>query len=223
MKTYILILVASVVFLYNVGPIHAESLFKVKRKDQVTQDWEIHVDYPLFDQLESKELQVKVNESITNKLDHQLDMVQRSANETSGAPILYYEETDVYKEDNFYSVVMTSHFTKGNQYDSSVTSINFENRQGEDLLPLDELVYMDKLNKEVRRKMAEDPEMYLTESFNEVRKDMAYYIEDDRLVLVFNKYEIAAGVHGTPQLHIALKDIEKEREEENSAPLPRVI
>lgn len=223
MKRYVLIVLAGFVFFQVMPTVHAESLFQIKRKDQVTQDWEIHVDYPLFDQLRNKELQDKVNDSITDKLDHQFEMVRRGADETNGAPILYYEESDVYSENDFYSVVMTSHLTKGNEYTSSVTSINFENGSRSELLPLKEIVRMDALNKEVRRKIAQDPETYLTKQFKEVRGDTAYYVEENHLVLIFNKYEIAAGVHGTPQIQIPLEFVEKKREDVNKAPLPSIV
>ncbi|TGB04005.1 DUF3298 and DUF4163 domain-containing protein [Halobacillus salinus] len=223
MKRYVLIMVASLMFLQLAPTVHAESLFQIKRKDQVTQDWEIHVDYPLFDQLQNKELQDKVNNSITSKLDHQFDMVKQGADETNGAPILYYEESDVYAEEEFYSVVMTSHLTTGNEHTSSVTSVNFENGKKSDLLPLKEMVHMDVLNKEVRRIIAQDPETYLTKQFKEVREDTAYYIEEEHLVLVFNKFEIAAGVHGTPQIQIPLDRIEKEREDPYKAPIPSTV
>ncbi|MCA0971828.1 DUF3298 and DUF4163 domain-containing protein [Halobacillus litoralis] len=219
-KRLILLVIIGVIVLQQAPSVHSESLFQIKRKDQVTQDWEIHVDYPIFDQLKNKELQNKVNHSITSKLDRQFDMVQRGADETHNGPILYYEESDVYMEKDFYSVVMTSHVSRNDQNHSSVSSINFENGKRSELLPLTEVVYMDELNKEVNRIMAQDVETYSSDTFDKVREDTAFYIEDNHLVLIFNKFEVAAGVQGTPQMQIPLDAVKRVEEDVPKAPLP---
>ncbi|RWZ51293.1 DUF3298 domain-containing protein [Halobacillus fulvus] len=218
MKQILIIIISIFVMLASGMGVSAEqSSFQVKRKNHITQDWEVHVNYPEFDQLENEELQQQVNERIISKLDQQLKMVKRSANQVIGIPILYYEESSVVEEEGFYSVVMTSNISKGEQYNTTVTSINFDSKS---IKRLEDFVYMDKLNQEIKRAIAQDPDTYFTEKFQEVRKDTAYYVKNEKLILVFNKYEVAAGVHGTPEVEVNLEDIKKE--ETPKAPLPRV-
>ncbi|WP_394219641.1 RsiV family protein [Halobacillus trueperi] len=198
----------------------AESEYKIVHKDKVTEDWEVHVDYPRFEHLDSKDLQDTVNFQIVQKLEDTLRDVKRGAGEMMGVPYLYYEETSVFKEKTFYSVVMTSHISRGNRYNSTVTSINFQDDRGGSIKKLKDLVYIDRLNKEVKKALEADPEMYLQEPFAGVRDNTAFYVKDEHLVLVFNKFEIAAGVHGTPEISIPLKGILKEELEKKVPPLP---
>ncbi|KHE69583.1 RsiV family protein [Halobacillus sp. BBL2006] len=222
----LLITIMSFFLMSSGGWVHAdaESLYQIRHKDQITQDWEIHAEYPLFDQLESKDLQKKVNTMIVQKLERTFRDVQREASEVMGFPVLYYEETAVYKNKEFYSVVMTTNITRGDQYNSQVTSINFSDEPGGDIHALKDFVHMDRLNKEVRAQLAQDQETYKFHNFNGVRDTTAFYVNKDKLVLVFNKYEIAAGVHGTPEIEIPLEKVKKEEKTDKTyAPLPPIV
>lgn len=221
MKRLMCLLVISMIFLHHGVNVHAESLFQVKRKDQVTQDWEIHLEYPLFDQMEDKKLQQKVNDKIVEKLDRQMQMVHNEANEVYGFPILYYEETNVIKDSTMFSVIMTSHISKGDQYRSSVTSVNFSPEEGE-VKSLEDVVFIDRLNDQVKKAMAQDKEMYKLQKFSGVRENTAFYIKNKKIVLIFNKYEVAAGVYGTPEVVVSLDSVKKEQADNTHAPFPSI-
>ncbi|MGI8314972.1 DUF3298 domain-containing protein [Halobacillus mangrovi] len=221
-----LLLIAIISFLlFNQGGlVHAESLYQIRHKDQITQDWEIHADYPLFDHLENKELQEKVNMKIVLKLKNTLRSVQREASEVMGFPILYYEESSVFKNKEFYSVVMTTNISKGDQYHSRVTSINFSDEPGGEIHSLKDYVHMDRLNKEVKAQMAQDKDTFNLQNFTEVREDTAFYVNEGKLVLVFNKYEVAAGVHGTPEIEVSLEKVKKkEKTDKTYAPILPIV
>lgn len=220
MKLWLIVFLALTMLFNQSQAVAAVSQYKIVHKDQVAEDWEVHVDYPLFDGLESKGLQDTVNHQIVQKLEDTFRRVKRGAGEMMGIPYLYYEETSVYKEKNFYSVVMTSHISRGERYNSTVTSINFNDERGGSVKKLKELVHIDRLNKEVKKFLEADPDMYLQEPFAGVRDNTAFYLEDDKIVLVFNKFEVAAGVHGTPEVPIPMEGILKEDVGKKQAPLP---
>lgn len=220
MKTFSILFIVLGLFFVPIQAVGAESQYKIVHKDQVTEDWEVHVDYPLFERLESEELQDTVNTQIVQKLEDTFRSVKRGANETMGVPYLYYEETAVFKKEHFYSVVMTSHITRGNRYNSTVTSINFDDVNGGSVKSLKEVFHIDRLNKEVKKTLESDPDTYLQEPFAGVRDNTAFYLQEDQLVLVFNKFEVAAGVHGTPEIVIPLDGLLKEDFHKRQPPLP---
>ncbi|CDQ20390.1 Protein of unknown function [Halobacillus karajensis] len=200
--------------------ISAESPYKIIHKDKVTEEWELHVDYPLFERLESEDLQDTVNQQIVQKLEDTFRNIKRGSGKMVGVPYLYYEETSIVKEKAFYSVVMTSHISRGNRYNSTVTSINFSDEIGGSVKQLKDMVYIDKLNKKVEKALEADPDMYDQKPFAGVRDNTAFYVKDNQIVLVFNKFEIAAGVHGTPEISIPLKGLLKEDLQKKQPPLP---
>ncbi|WJE16645.1 DUF3298 domain-containing protein [Halobacillus sp. ACCC02827] len=220
MKRLNVALLAIVFFLLYSTGVAAESQYKIVHKDQVTEGWEIHVDYPLFEQLENKAIQERVNNDIIDKLEEKFRMVKRGAGESIGIPYLYYEETIVYEEKEFFSVVMTSHISRGDRYNSTVSSVNFVDGAAGEIRPLKEVVHMDRLNKAVEKIIQSDPDTYFQKTFRGVRDNTAYYLQKDKIVLVFNKYEVAPGVFGTPEMSIPLKGMKKEHPKEKRAPVP---
>ncbi|MBH0231125.1 RsiV family protein [Halobacillus yeomjeoni] len=214
-------IILSLLIIGNTISVEAESLYKIRHKDKITQDWEIHVDYPLFEHLKNKTLQEEVNREIVQKLEHTFRNIRREASEFVGFPVLYYEESTVYKQDDYYSVVMNTSITRGEQYHSTVSSVNFIDSADGKITSLKDLVHMDILNGEVRKVMAQDRDTFLYHKFNGVRENTAFYITEGQLVLVFNKYEVAAGVHGNPEIRIELKRVlKKEDAGETYAPFP---
>lgn len=202
--------------------VSAESLYKIMHKDKVAEDWEVHADYPLFTNLENEELQNIVNHRIIQKLEHTAGRVQKGAADFTGVPYLYYEESAVYQEKNFYSVIMTSHISRGNRYNSTVTSVNFEDRTGGEVKKLQDLFDMGKLNKEVKKVLDADPDLRAEQPFAGVRENTAFYIKDEHLVLIFNKFEVAAGVHGTPEVPVPIKGLLKTEINAPQVPIPSV-
>ncbi|UOQ92607.1 DUF3298 and DUF4163 domain-containing protein [Halobacillus shinanisalinarum] len=214
-----------VLFIMYSSNIFAEgSLYSIKHKDKVKQDYEIHIDYPVFNGLPNEKLQEEVNNKVSNKLENTVREVKRVAEQSTGFPVLYYEEEEVIEDDKMISIVMTSNISRGNNYNSTVSSINFENGDNGRILTLEDVVEMPSLNQEVKKQMANEPDTYFHQSFNSVREDTAFYINGEQIILVFNKYEIAPGVYGTPEISIPLDRVRKDQSsKETNVPLPQII
>ncbi|MFC7063077.1 DUF3298 and DUF4163 domain-containing protein [Halobacillus seohaensis] len=203
---------------------YGESVYNIQHKDHVRQDYEIHIDFPDFDGLDNKKLEEEVNREIRDKLDKTIKEVKKVGGDSIGFPVLYYEESLVIEDDEIYSVVMTSNITRGNQYQTSVKSINFENHQNGVFLDLKDVAHMDKLNQEVRKKLSSEPDTFDAQSFSGIREDTAFYISGGKITLVFNKYEIASGVYGTPEISIPYDLVKKEKpQHKKSVPVPKVV
>ncbi|UOR13343.1 DUF3298 and DUF4163 domain-containing protein [Halobacillus amylolyticus] len=212
-------------FLVYSSNIFAEgSLYSIKHKDKVMQDYEIHIDYPVFNGLPNEKLQEQVNKKVSNKLEDTVREVKRVAEQSTGFPVLYYEEEEVIEDDKMISVVMTSNISRGNNYNSTVRSINFSNGDNGRVITLKDVVKMPLLNQEVKKQMANEPDTYFHQSFNSVREDTAFYINGEQLVLIFDKYEIAPGVYGTPEISVPLEKVRKNQSsKETNVPFPQII
>nr|WP_255437742.1 RsiV family protein [Thalassobacillus sp. CUG 92003] len=138
-----------------------------------------------------------------------------------GFPIFYYGETEVVKDIDFYSVLLTSNISWENHYQSQVKSFNFFNKPEATIATLEELTNFEKLTEEVKRELAKDPEVYNVKDFKTLREDTAYYLKDGDIVLVFNKYEIAPGVYGNPEITIPYSRVKAKmpKVQENEGPL----
>ncbi|MFC7320229.1 RsiV family protein [Halobacillus campisalis] len=203
---------------------YADSAYSIRHKDHIRQDYEIHVDFPNFDGLKNKHLEEEVNEEIKSVLEKSINQTQKAGEESVGFPVLYYGESIVVEEEQFYSVVMTANITRGNQYHSTVRSINFENEKDGVFLTLDEVAHLDKLNEQVKKKLVSDPETFNAQGFQGIRKDTAFYIKGKKLTLVFDKYEIASGVFGTPEITIPYDLVEKDKPlHKKTVPVPKVV
>ncbi len=222
MKRFLGLLLVCVFIIGLSNPLQASSRYGIKHKDQVNQDWEVHVDYPVFEALKNRQLQKEINEKIIQKLEDTSSEIRGAAEEMTGFPVLYYEEAAVYREKQLYSVVLTSHISRGNNYTSTVTSLNFYDRDRGKVLTLNELFEMDELNKQVKKELAKEPDTYFVKTFSSVRPNTAFYIRGDMLNLVFNKFEIAPGVYGTPEIQIPLKRLKEKDTEKAHAPFPSI-
>ncbi|GGF23312.1 hypothetical protein GCM10010954_22610 [Halobacillus andaensis] len=221
MRKLLLLLMAMMVFAL---PVKAESVYSIQHKDHIRQDYEIHIDFPNFDGLVNKKLEEEVNKGIKEEIDATMKQVKRAGENSTGFPVLYYGESSVIEEKEMISVILTSNITRGDYYESSVSSINFENEKDGIFLKLEDVAHIDKLNQEVQKKFSSDPETFNIQSFQGVRKDTAYYIKDEKLTLVFNKHEVAAGVFGTPEISIPYHLVKKEKpQHKKSVPVPKTV
>ncbi|WP_079526663.1 DUF3298 and DUF4163 domain-containing protein [Halobacillus hunanensis] len=210
--------------IFSAQVIAAESLYTIENRDKVMQDYEIHLDYPIFNALQNTDLQEKVNKKISNHVEDTMKEVKQVAKASSGFPILYYGEEFVVKEGQVFSVVLTSNISRGDKYNSDVASINFEDGKDGQLFTLTDIVDMNLLNQQVKKELESEPDTYFHQSFNSVREDTAFYIEGEQLVLVFNKFEVAPGVYGTPEIGIPLEKVKKDPPaHETNVPFPQII
>ncbi|WP_173917138.1 DUF3298 and DUF4163 domain-containing protein [Halobacillus sp. Marseille-Q1614] len=223
MKKWLIILTLCLLFM-NAVTVQAANLYSVKHKDQVNSDYEIHVDYPLFNGLRNKNLQEDVNEKVKGKIDEVVRELKRMEKQSTGFPVLYYEEFTVAENKGLCSIVMTSNISQGNKHDSTVRSINFENDENGIFLELKDVVDIHKLNIEVKKIISSEPKAFNVQAFTGIREDTAFYIKDGELFLIFNKYEVAAGVYGTPELSIPYKKVKKDiPQHKKSIPVPKEV
>ncbi|WP_245807753.1 RsiV family protein [Halobacillus massiliensis] len=222
MKKWLIIL--TVLLFSNELTVQAESIYSIKHKDQVKPEFEIHVDYPLFNGIKNKRLQEDVNENVKETIDEVVREVEKLGDQSNGFPVLYYEEFTVAENKGLCSVVMTAHISQGNKHDSRVRSLNFQNDENGIFLELKDVVDLSKLNIEVNKIISNDPESFNTQQFTGVRDNTAFYIKDGELFLIFNKYEIAPGVFGTPEISIPFSKVKRELPQHKKAvPVPKEV
>ncbi|MBM7553828.1 DUF3298 and DUF4163 domain-containing protein [Thalassobacillus pellis] len=177
-------------------------LYEMKRVDEVSDSFEIHIEYPVFKKLKDKEFQEKLNKLVEARVETSISEVKKEAEGSSGFPILYYGESKIITNNNFHSVLMTKNISRGNTFSGEVQSLNFYNQSDAELIALTDVMDLSKINEAVTKHMEAEADSYFIEEFKGVRPDTAFYLEDDQLVLMFNKYEIAPGVYGTPEIKI---------------------
>ncbi|NDI36545.1 DUF3298 domain-containing protein [Chengkuizengella sediminis] len=73
----------------------------------------------------------------------------------------------------------------------------------------------EKLNQLIQKEIESNDQLF-KDSFESVREDQGYYVENDQLNVVFNEYEIAAGYVGTPTITIPLDQLEIAKDYEKS-------
>ncbi|WP_051353324.1 DUF3298 and DUF4163 domain-containing protein [Thalassobacillus devorans] len=179
-------------------------IYEMKNFDEVENRWEIHIQYTEFTGLEDKVFQEKLNKMIEEKVAGYIQTVKEEADDSHGVPIRFYGETKILKENNFYSVLMTSSLSRGNTFSGDVESFNFYNQKETQLATLMDFMDLDKIDKEVKKQISANPDVYFVEEFKQVRPDTAFYLQGEELVLIFNKYEIAPGVYGTSEIKIPI-------------------
>ncbi|MFS1514868.1 stalk domain-containing protein [Chengkuizengella sp. SCS-71B] len=73
----------------------------------------------------------------------------------------------------------------------------------------------EKLNQLIQKEI-ESNEQLFKDSFESIREDQGYYVENEKLNVVFNEYEIAAGYVGTPVIKIPLSKLSTVSDQNNN-------
>ncbi|MFD1020622.1 DUF3298 and DUF4163 domain-containing protein [Thalassobacillus hwangdonensis] len=204
MRRILMMLLVCMMFAPAIADGAEANVYQMKQIDEVTNQWEIHIDYPEFTGLVDARFQEKLNVLIKETVDKQVKQMKQEAEEAK-FPVQLYAETKVLQHNNFYSTLITFSKSFGNTFSGDIQSFNFYNQEGAKLIPLTDIIDLNKLTEQVREEMQKEPSKYFIEEFKGVRPGTAYYMQDGELVLIFNKYEIAAGVYGNPEIKIPLK------------------
>ncbi|NDI36065.1 stalk domain-containing protein [Chengkuizengella sediminis] len=102
-------------------------------------------------------------------------------------------------------VIGTSTYTGGANATTIVDSVNIVNQSEAKEVSITELMEKDKINELILAEINKNPDQYFTPGdlgFQTVKEDQAYYIDREEVVLIFDEYEIAPGVAGTPYIFI---------------------
>ncbi|KGX94111.1 hypothetical protein N781_02335 [Pontibacillus halophilus JSM 076056 = DSM 19796] len=189
----------------------ANRLWEEKVYKETSSQLEVNVTYPHFIGLEDEAFQKKLNKRIEKRVKQTIADVKEEADETPGFPYILYMTYDVKQDVHFYSVVLREETSRGNNFDQRVHSYNFENIDEASFVPIKEYVpNVDELNKAIKRQIDQRPNEFFTgdEGFKGVRDNQPYYVEDGKITVIFNKYEIAPGYVGTPEFTIPLDEIQ---------------
>ncbi|MFG6120702.1 DUF3298 and DUF4163 domain-containing protein [Thalassobacillus sp. B23F22_16] len=176
-------------------------LYEMKNVDEVDNQWEIHIQYPEFTGLKDPAFQEKLNGLIEKTVDGYIAEVKEAA-ESQDFPVRFFGETTVMQDKNFFSILMSSSLSRGNTFSGDVESFNFYNQEKAQLISLMDIMDLNKIDKEVQAQLNDKPEQFFVENFRGVRPETAFYIQSGELVLIFNKYEIAPGVYGNPEIKV---------------------
>jgi len=181
------------------------------------------VNIPAVEGFESKTLEEQINQEIQEKMNMHLEDGQLKAKENKEAFLETGGEEENFRpmiieidysiksyNDNrisfavHYFEAMASSFTKTYYYTIDLK----EDR----LLTLEDLLgsnYEDKINEQIsdkiEKELEESPAKYFQDEmgFKGISEDQSFYINDDnQIVVVFNKYEIAPGSSGEPEFII---------------------
>lgn len=131
-------------------------------------------------------------------------------------PYIYNINFEVKKNgDNMLSIVVTYYQDSGGAhgfYENESYNIymkNGENLSLEDLFKKDKdykLVIDDIIRKQIKELSNEDSSLQIYD-FKGIKKDQKFYIQDDRIVIYFDLYEIAPYVAGIPEFPINILEI----------------
>lgn len=209
------IVVICIITLFILFPIQTNALennvYKLTEVEDITHEWEIYIHYPEFQGLTDQKFQEELNMKILTEVNQTISNFKKGAEETPGFPYFLYITPKVVEEKGFYSVLLRTDISSGNNFSSSIVSYNFHDREDATLIPISSVISSKKaLNKAIKDKINENPKNYLTgdDAFQSVRDDQPYYVMDDKLIVVFNKYEISYGYVGIPEIPIPLEEVQ---------------
>lgn len=215
-------------YLYNI---------QLKKIEEESEFFEAHLDYPYFqikEKYEDKEKEsiksiYKINSDIYNYIVSFKDNIKKQSeeykkeyeisNKESSLPKFIYEaysQYDVtYNENNLVSIpILTYEFTGGAHGMSVLKSFNYNLKSGEELklksIFKDNVNYKSIINTYIKKEIKKNNDLYFTgkEGFKGIDDDQGFYLENDKLVIYFQLYEIAPYYVGIPKFKIPLNEIE---------------
>ncbi|HBI93550.1 MAG TPA: DUF3298/DUF4163 domain-containing protein [Terrisporobacter glycolicus] len=215
-------------YLYNI---------QLKKIEEESEFFEAHLDYPYFqikEKYEDKEKEsiksiYKINRDIYNYIVSFKDNIKKQSeeykkeyeisNKESSLPKFIYEaysQYDVtYNENNLVSIpILTYEFTGGAHGMSVLKSFNYNLKSGEELklksIFKDNVNYKSIINTYIKKEIKKNNDLYFTgkEGFKGIDDDQGFYLENDKLVIYFQLYEIAPYYVGIPKFKIPLNKIE---------------
>lgn len=191
-----------------------------KKRIKETDYMNIHISQPVVKGLTDKKFEKKINQEIDKKINILIEELQKEAqNEAKEAKKAGYKfhkyelivQSDAKYAGPFLSIVMTTNIYSGGANDNTtVASVNIvDGKQGKQI-HLNELVKDNKgLNNLILHEIEKSQEEFFTGEFGfqSFREEQPFYIENGQLGIIFDKYEIAPGVMGTPIIQLPISEV----------------
>lgn len=217
-------------YLYNI---------QLRKIAEESEFFKAHIKYPYIQIKEKYKDKEKENIKIINKINNEIyDYIVDFKNNIKKQSLEYekdyensyknkslpkfvyeaYSEYNVtYDKDNLISIpVLTYEFTGGAHGMSVLKSFNYNLKNGEELklsnIFNDNVDYKSLINTYVKREIEENKDLYFMgkEGFKGISDDQGFYLENDRLIIYFQLYEIAPYYIGIPKFEIPLNEIKDE-------------
>ncbi len=215
-------------YLYNV------QLKKIVYKNEF---FKSQINYPYLQIKEKYIEKEKENINVINKINNEIynyivnfkDNIEKQSEEykqeyessykDSSLPKFVYEaysEYDVtYNKDNLISIpILTYEFTGGAHGMSVLKSFNYNLKSGQELKLInifkDNISYKSVINSYIKHEIEKNKDLYFTgkDGFKGIDDNQEFYLENDKLIIYFQLYEIAPYYVGIPKFEIPFKEIE---------------
>ncbi|WP_054696397.1 protease inhibitor I42 family protein [Syntrophomonas palmitatica] len=207
----------------NIGPARSDAVVKVTTREynHKIKYKSVDLDIPVLSGLSNQTVQKRINKLLENDAMTWKAGVEDDFNDyvkecqMAGFPVRPYEMVSKYtvctKNSAFLSLYVDYYqYTGGahGQTDRRAYNIDLKTGQVLDLRSLfvTNYDYKTVINKEIRKEIAKDPDNYFTgkEGFKGITKQQRFYIQDRKLIVYFNQYEIAPYAAGIPEFKIPL-------------------
>ena len=214
-------------YLYNI---------QLKKNIEENEFFKSEINYPYFQIKEKYENREKENIKTISKInDEMYDYIVNFKNNIENQSLEYkkeyesnnkspylpkfvyeaYSEYNVtYNKNNLISIpILTYEFTGGAHGMSVLKSFNYNLKSGEKLklssIFKDNIDYKNIINSYIKQEIENNKNLYFTgeQGFKGIDDNQEFYLEDDKLVIYFQLYEIAPYYVGIPKFEIPFKEI----------------
>ena len=152
------------------------------------------------------------------KQSEQYEKEYKSSDKDLSLPKFVYEaysEFDVaYNKNNLISIpILTYEFTGGAHGMSVLKSFNYNLKSGEELelsnIFKDKIDYKSIINTYIKQEIEKNKDLYFTgkDGFKGIDDNQGFYLENDKLIIYFQLYEIGPYYIGIPKFEIPLNEI----------------
>ncbi|OEH92015.1 PdaC/SigV domain-containing protein [Bacillus solimangrovi] len=188
---------------------------KSKQTNKELDLYHLELDMPELNNVKDKELEKQINRQIAEFYETKQNEVEKEAKELAEEfkgtdipfrPFYLGIDYNVETEGDLVSIVLHTYtYSGGANGMSTVDSINFVNKKDGEVVKLFDLADQNEFTKRVKEQIEKQ---FKNNSFEleELNKNTAFYVEGDEIVLIFDEYEIAAGVFGAPEVRIPIKE-----------------
>ncbi|WLR51819.1 stalk domain-containing protein [Bacillus tianshenii] len=177
---------------------------------------------PVMKGLKDKAFQQSLNKQIQAFYEERIQTLEEDAKsfagdaEEKGFPFqkfgLFINYKMKQRGDLVSLVLITSTYSGGANMNSVVDSYNFYNQKDAKSVNLTDLAPPQKLEKLARQAVTEQIDNYF--GLDQLVDNQAFYAEGNELVLIFDEYEVAPGVAGTPSVTIPFSALQEKEEQQ---------
>lgn len=220
-----------------VGIIADKAFYKVEEKTIKKSDKFLSVDvkYPEYSEVQNKELGEKINKRIQEKIKKDIaeltkesEQLQKDLAGMKDYEARPYDYVVTYSQKanafGIISIKMDYYYYTGGAHGNTISEVlNYDMKTGEEV-SFDKLFkkegyrqYIeakikektDELNKKIREENKIEEKDYSVYNFEKLPEKPSYYLDGEKLVIVFGQYEIAPYSEGMPEFSFEKKEIQK--------------